>query len=849
MSTSPNTKAPLVSTQTKDPWAPTQPYLTGMLPDIQELYQTDTGYMPYSGPTFASMDGRTVDALNSAESIARTGDTLGTNSYDGINQIVANQGLNSGLLGAAGTLGGIADSGGLGTDALYQDIYARASQNGDLENFYNQLRQSDTFSGIASQYGALGTQAAGMNTGAMGTAAGVASGANGITQGSNITSIANNIPYQNQDVQAGMAGVASGANGITTGGQYAGLGATAGTQNAGSLSTLGGVSSGANAINTGQQYAGLGTTAGTQNAGSLGTMDYFSNNNAINTGGAYSGLYNNTYGQNADAQGTMSGVSSGANGINTFGLYGDIFNQAGNPSAADSYLTQMASGQEGIDPRLQRMFDDNAARIGDQAASRLSASGRYGQNAAFADMLGRNITAANDPIALAASEAAKNRQLSATGQIDAARSNLAGQRLSATQGMTGVQGANIANQMAAAQGLAGMRLADSNFSRGLLGDISGIQGQNANISLGAAGQAAGVRNADWQQMLSALQGQTGVQGQNISNQMSAAGQEAGIRSADWQQMLAALSGQTGVQSANLANQMGAWQNLAGVRNADTAQQLGAYGQAAGIEGQNIANQLSGAGLLGSLNNQSLAGQFSALQGQQSATGADLAAQMAGAQQQGALRTADETMRLQAASGLTAARDSGTDNATNAATQEANIYGTGLNRELSAAAMAPTAYQNLYAPSQTLSGIGDAYTAEEQKQINDLINYWNAAEARPWEEVARANALYSGMGALGGTQVNTNPDTSPSTWQTILGGAATGAGILGKISDRRLKRDIERVGTGPLGLPVYEFAYKWDEPGTKRVGYMADEVERVMPEAVTDIGGGFKAVRYDMIGEA
>jgi hypothetical protein len=60
------------------------------------------------------------------------------------------------------------------------------------------------------------------------------------------------------------------------------------------------------------------------------------------------------------------------------------------------------------------------------------------------------------------------------------------------------------------------------------------------------------------------------------------------------------------------------------------------------------------------------------------------------------------------------------------------------------------------------------------------------------------------------------------------------------SDRRLKEDDRVVGL--LGdLPIHVFRYKGDS--TRRVGFMADEVERIDPGAVVDTPSGFKAVHY------
>lgn len=75
------------------------------------------------------------------------------------------------------------------------------------------------------------------------------------------------------------------------------------------------------------------------------------------------------------------------------------------------------------------------------------------------------------------------------------------------------------------------------------------------------------------------------------------------------------------------------------------------------------------------------------------------------------------------------------------------------------------------------------------------------------------------------------------------GANIGSGLGGLFSDRRLKRDIKRVGTGAHGLSIYSYRYVWGGP--VQLGYMADEVEQVAPHAVGECGG-FKTVDYGAI---
>lgn len=67
----------------------------------------------------------------------------------------------------------------------------------------------------------------------------------------------------------------------------------------------------------------------------------------------------------------------------------------------------------------------------------------------------------------------------------------------------------------------------------------------------------------------------------------------------------------------------------------------------------------------------------------------------------------------------------------------------------------------------------------------------------------------------------------------------GAG-LSAFSDRRLKRDIDRVGSLANGISIYTFRYVWSK--VKELGVMAQEVLAVRPQAVSEVGG-FLMVDY------
>ncbi len=94
---------------------------------------------------------------------------------------------------------------------------------------------------------------------------------------------------------------------------------------------------------------------------------------------------------------------------------------------------------------------------------------------------------------------------------------------------------------------------------------------------------------------------------------------------------------------------------------------------------------------------------------------------------------------------------------------------------------------------------------------------------------------------GGTSSGTQTST-PSMWNTI--GSALGIGSsLFKLSDRRMKKDIEMIGHASNGLPVYAYRYIGDD-GPIEVGLMAQDVEAFRPEAVVTIAG-LKHVNYEL----
>ena len=123
-----------------------------------------------------------------------------------------------------------------------------------------------------------------------------------------------------------------------------------------------------------------------------------------------------------------------------------------------------------------------------------------------------------------------------------------------------------------------------------------------------------------------------------------------------------------------------------------------------------------------------------------------------------------------------------------------------------------------APGAGAINTGGAY-ANQQDAINrnyqNQLGQYNAG-------VASNNSLQSGLFGLGST--------------------AAGLGLFAA-SDVRLKSNIERIGTHPLGIGMYEY----DIFGRRETGVMAQELIDVMPEAVAQHPDGYLMVDYAMIG--
>lgn len=141
---------------------------------------------------------------------------------------------------------------------------------------------------------------------------------------------------------------------------------------------------------------------------------------------------------------------------------------------------------------------------------------------------------------------------------------------------------------------------------------------------------------------------------------------------------------------------------------------------------------------------------------------------------------------------------------------------------------------LKALQNSLLLLGSDLLNQNITQRQNLVNTGESAAAGSGTaSQATANnltSLYTNQGNI--DAANSNAQNN-STLNGISNLANLGASIY-SLSDIRFKHDVERVGSLSNGLPVYRFKYNGDDE--ERIGVMAQDVERVIPEAVIEQNG-------------
>lgn len=153
----------------------------------------------------------------------------------------------------------------------------------------------------------------------------------------------------------------------------------------------------------------------------------------------------------------------------------------------------------------------------------------------------------------------------------------------------------------------------------------------------------------------------------------------------------------------------------------------------------------------------------------------------------------------------------------------------LNAVRSGAQVTNPTFTNV--PQQQTTAGPDFMGAAQQNYNAQLQNY-NA-------EQAAGNNMMGGLFSLGASFMG-------SPW----GGAAS-KGLFG--SDRSIKQNIKHLGKNQDGLNIYKFEYK-DEfkpvwGSGEFIGFMADEVKKIYPEAVVKHHDGYDMVDYGRINYA
>ncbi len=152
------------------------------------------------------------------------------------------------------------------------------------------------------------------------------------------------------------------------------------------------------------------------------------------------------------------------------------------------------------------------------------------------------------------------------------------------------------------------------------------------------------------------------------------------------------------------------------------------------------------------------------------------------------------------------------------------------------------------------------------QADRMLDYEASANAQGYDQARAAfeadrAAKLGGYGALtqilAGTPRNvTTTGTSSGTQtqkqsgsflDTLMGVGQLGLSAAATFSDRRCKRDIQWLDNLPSGLGVYRFSYIWDDADADpHIGVMADEVARIVPEALGPIVDGYQTVDYSKL---
>jgi hypothetical protein len=170
----------------------------------------------------------------------------------------------------------------------------------------------------------------------------------------------------------------------------------------------------------------------------------------------------------------------------------------------------------------------------------------------------------------------------------------------------------------------------------------------------------------------------------------------------------------------------------------------------------------------------------------------------------------------------------------------NLQQLGEQRQATAAAGASAlVQQNRMAAANSMLSAG-----------KDLGNLGLSATGQQLSAAQSPMDLYSKYASIvyGVPQTSTTPNFA-GTQGSSTSGSGWGFGI-GQGSDIAIKQNIQKIGVLDNGLNLYKYEYKDEYKDTwghgQQIGVMAQEVEKIMPEAVGTHPDGYKTVNYAMV---
>jgi hypothetical protein len=188
------------------------------------------------------------------------------------------------------------------------------------------------------------------------------------------------------------------------------------------------------------------------------------------------------------------------------------------------------------------------------------------------------------------------------------------------------------------------------------------------------------------------------------------------------------------------------------------------------------------------------------------------------------------------------------NGVNSQFEQAGRYGSDAHGNGLATALANNEANLRYGDyNNQLARMDQASALGLQGGLSDVAQALAAAGTGAEIPFAGSSSLANSLGALfnGGTQTSIQKGPNP-----IWGALGAGLGAAGMaLSDRRMKADIELLGDWDSkgdGLKRYAFRYKWEKPGTRHEGVMADEVKALRPNAYVP---NYRGTEYDGVNYA